>query len=369
MAYEVRKISSRKSLNDFLNLPFLVYKGDANWIAPITGEIKRILDPTKNPYFRDASLQQFNCYKNNKICSRIAVIINRRYQKIFAKRTAFFGFFESMNDVKAIDHLFHAVEKYCKSLQIETIEGPFNPNHYSELGLQTNQFTTRPTFFQPYNPQYYCHLLEDIGFHISAKFHTRKNEHIGDYIKQYFHDHNSQSSDEFKLRSFNFRAKEVDLEHLRSIMNDAFSENWHFLPLSQAEYNFAAKYLSLVTPPDLIQFVEYRGEPVGAIHFALDINPLLKKFKGHANPFKYLSFRFNRKNIHTLLIFAVGIRKAFRNSQAIQLLSMVTADIASKYEVLETTWTSSENIPASKAAENFGLKPDKEFAIYEKHLI
>lgn len=368
MAYEVKKISSRKALNEFLRLPFLIYKEDPNWVAPITSEIKRILDSTRNPYFRDGSVQLFNCYKNNEVCSRIAIIINRRHQKKFDKNSAFFGFFESLNDVRAIDHLFHAVEKYCRGLGIETIEGPFNPNHYSELGLQTNQFSTTPTFFQPYNPDYYCRLLEDIGFHISAQFHTRKNEHIRNYIKEHDYNFDRSSSDGFSVRPFDIREKEAELERLRSIMNDAFSENWHFLPLSSAEYEFSSKYLNLVTPPNLIQFVEYFGKPIAAIHFTLDINPLLKKLRGRVNPLKYLRFTLNKKKIQKLVIFSVGIRKSFRHSPCFRLLLKVTTDIAANYDVLETTWTSEDNKAAIRAAEYLGLKPDKEIVIYEKQL-
>jgi hypothetical protein len=369
MAYEVKKISSRKSLNEFLRLPFLVYKGDPYWVAPITSEIKRILNPTKNPYFHDASLQLFNCYKKNKVCSRIAIIINRRHQKKFGKNVAFFGFFESLNDVRAIDHLFHAVEKYCKGLGIETIEGPYNPNHYSELGFQTNQFSTTPTFFQPYNPDYYCRLFEDIGFQISAKFHTRKNEYISKYIKEHDYNFDRSSSNGFNVRPFDIRKKEAELERLRFIMNDAFSENWHFLPLSSAEYEFSSKYLSLVTPPNLIQFVEYDSKPVAAIHFTLDINPLLKKLRGHVNPLNYLTFTFNKKKIRKLIIFSVGIRKSFRHSPCFALLLEVTANIAANYDVLETTWTSKDNKAAIRAAEYLGLTPDKELVIYKKQLI
>jgi hypothetical protein len=369
MAYEVKKISCRKSLNDFLRLPFLIYKEDPNWVAPITSEIKRILNTKKNPYFRDASIQLFNCYKNNEICSRIAIIINRRHQKKFNKKSAFFGFFESLNDIRAIDHLFHTVEKYCKALTIESIEGPFNPNHYSDLGFQINQFLTTPTFFQPYNPDYYCRLLEDIGFNISAQFHTRKNEYIRTYIKEHDYNFARSSSNGFSVRPFNIREKESELERLRSIMNDAFSENWHFLPLSSAEYKFSSKYLSLVTPPNLIQFVEYCGKPVAAIHFALDINPLLQKLRGHVNPLNFLTFMFNKNKIRNLIIFSVGIRKSFRHSPCFPLLLKVTANIAGNYDVLETTWTSKDNKAAIRAAEYFGLIPDKEIVIYEKQLI
>jgi hypothetical protein len=79
------------------------------------------------------------------------------------------------------------------------------------------------------------------------------------------------------MKNFN-----TDLEHLRAIFNDAFSENWHFIPVSKEEYLFSARHLKLITPPELLQFVEYKGEPVAAVHFTLYINPVLKEFNGRA---------------------------------------------------------------------------------------
>ena len=92
MCYRVIKVSNRKELNDFINLPFAIYKGDRNWTAPIKSEVKRILNAKKNPYFKDTLLILFNCYKNSEICARISIGINKLFCKRQRIKTAFFGF-------------------------------------------------------------------------------------------------------------------------------------------------------------------------------------------------------------------------------------------------------------------------------------
>ena len=368
MAYEVKRITTGRLLNDFIKLPFLIYKNDPSWVAPMITEVKRVLDPNKNPYFKKASLELFNCYKDQRICSRIAIVINPMHQKKIGEKNAFFGFFESLNDTDAVSYLFQEVEKYSKIHDVELLEGPFNPTHYSELGLQLNKFGSVSSFFQTYNPPYYCHLLEDVGFQICKTIHTRKNENIQEYLKQNFKNVNQVEAHGFNIRSFRFNDLNTDLEHLRAVFNDAFSDNWHFLPLSREEYLFSSKYLNLVTTPDLIQFVEYYGQPVGAVHFVMDINPLLKKFKGRSSPWYYLKFQLQKKKIGKLIIFAVGIRKDFRHTKAFSLISNIIAKIARNYQVLETTWTSYDNTAAIRAAKYFGLEADKEFGIYRKEL-
>jgi hypothetical protein len=368
MNYEVKKATNRKIINDFLMLPFEIYRNDKNWIAPITSEIKRTLNKNKNPYFKNTSLELFICYRNNIPTSRVAIIINKVHQDKFKTKSAFFGFFEAIDDSENVRHLFDAVENYCRLNDIEVLEGPFNPNHYSELGMQIDNFNTSPTFFQTYNPAYYCKLLKLVGFKISTIFHTRANQNISKYVQQRYGNQSTQSNNGYSIRPFSMRNLNDDLEKVREIFNDAFSDNWHFLPVSKEEYRFSAKFLKLVTYPDLILIAEHQGIPVGVLQCVLDINPLLKDLNGKVTPLKYFQFIRKRKSIRKIIIYAVGIKKDYQRTKVYRLLLNYFCRTASKYECLETTWMSDKNYMAIKASEHLGLKPDKHFAIYEKRL-
>jgi hypothetical protein len=368
MDYDIKVVSNSEQLKEFIRLPYIIYRNDPNWVAPMISELKRVLDPDKNPYFTEATIQLFNCYKTGEICSRTAIIINKRHQQKYGEKKAFFGFFESTDNPRAVAYLFEKIEHFCIFNGITSIEGPFNPNHYSELGLKANQFGSLPTFFQTYNPIFYHKLLENAGFHVSKKVHTRSNKNIQPYLREHFKEQINIHENGFTVRPFRKSDFESDLGYLRDVFNDAFSQNWHFLPVSQSEYLFCAKYLNLVTYPELIQFIEHDGNPVAAIQFVLDINPYLQKFAGKANLIQYLRLLINKKKIKKLIIFAVGVKEAYRRTHAFPLLLQATINVARKYEVLETTWTSVDNEPAIRAANLLGLKPDKEFYIYETKL-
>lgn len=368
MIYKVVSVTKARQMRDFLKLPFIIYRDDPNWVAPFNSEVRRVLDERHNPYFANAKLKLFVCYKERAVAARVAIIINRQHQEKFGEKSAFFGFFESANDLEAARLLFDRAEEFSRCQGAELLEGPFNPNHYSELGLQIDQFGTPATFFQPYNPEYYNALLKEIGFYVSATFHTRKNGNISEYVRERYGNRIPPSqTGPYSIRSFSKKDFEAELERFREVNNDAFSSNWHFLPLSKQEYLFSAKHLSLVTLPDLIQIVEHHGEPVAILHCALDINPVLRKWMGKAGPIKLIRFLREKKRIQKLIIFSVGIKKAHQHGKAFLLLLNSFSQICRKYQELETTWMSEENIPAVKAAKYFGLKPDKHFAIYKKH--
>ena len=364
MCYRVVRVSTGKELNDFIELPFAIYKHDRNWVAPIRSELKRILDIKRNPYFRDASLVLFNCYRDNKIQARISLSVNDAYNSKALVKTGFFGFFEAFNDPAAVKLLLDEVKNYCREEIILRLEGPFNPNLYSEVGMLCSSFDSPPTFFQTYNPEYYNSLLSENGFNVLEILHTRFNKNSSEYFNEKFKKPCELRTKELVIRDFDEKNTEKDLEHLRTIYNDAFSENWHFTPVSREEYHFVSKHLSVVTPPKLIKFVEYKGEPIAAVQFALDVNPLLRKFKGRRNPVRYFELVAKRKEIDRVLIFAVGIKKEFRNSRVTDLLFKATVEVGRKYKILETTWMYDNNRVAISLAEKLGMKRDKEFCIY-----
>ena len=366
MGYTVEIVSNRKRLNDFLNLPYRVYENDPNWVAPMRSETKRILDPARNPYFNGAQLKLFNCYFNGQISARVAIVINPAHYKKYGEKSAFFGFFESLNHAEAILILFRAVVDYCKQNRVSRLEGPFNPNHYSELGLLASHFDAPPVFFQPYNPPYYQSLLELAGFRIYKQLHTLRNDDIAGYIANNFPSRPVNSRSSYKLRTLRRNRLSEELENLRTVFNDAFADNWQFLPLSKSEYVFSARYLDLVTPPDFIHFVEYGGVPVAALHCALDINPLLKNFHGRFNLPAYLRLRHNIKKSDSLVIFAVGVKKAHRHSVALPLLIQACKNIAMNYRIMISTWTSDDNLAAKRVGRVFGLERDRELVIMTK---
>ena len=369
MRYTVVPVSDKKRLREFLRLPFVLYRDDPHWVPPVVFEVRRTLDPKRNPYFANASLRLFLCFRDGTPTARLAIVIDRHYEAKFGVRTAFFGFFESTHDDEAVRRLFGAAEDACRAEGVRILEGPFNPNHYSELGLQVEKFGTSPSFFQPYNPAYYSPLLEKAGFRVSARFQTMKNDRIREYLSlRYGEQLVAAESPGYTVRPVSMKHLSRDLEFIREVNNEAFAPNWHFLPLSREEVAFSAKYLRLVTRPNFILIAEHFRRPVGVLHCVLDINPALKKLGGRPGLLKYLRFLRDRKRINKVIIFTVAIKNAYQHSRVYYLLLAAFIRMARDIETLETTWISPDNVPSVKAAETLGMIPDKAFVMYAKDL-
>jgi hypothetical protein len=365
MSYSVKNVCSRRIMRDFLDLPDRVYRDDPNYVAPLKAEVRRTLDRQKNPYFKGADLRLFVCYADGSPVARTAIVINPRHEQKFGVRAAFFGFFESVNDAAAVKALFDAAVRFCRGQGATVLEGPFNPNHYSELGILLDHFDRPPVFFQTYNPPYYPKLLEDLGFHVSASLFTARNERISQFIDANFDLQAPLSIPEgYSVRHPDMSHLSEEMDKIRLIFNDAFSSNWHFLPASKEEYDFSGKFISLITDPSLISIIEHHGEPVAVLMFVLDVNPLIQRFHGRRGPLKLLNFFRGRRGLRTVVLYAGGIRKRYQHTRVYPLLYEACARIVRRFDCLEGTWISEGNMLARRSAERLGMKPDKHFAIY-----
>jgi hypothetical protein len=369
MALTVKEISDDSGMRDFLNLPYQIYKDDPLWVAPTVSEIRRTLDQSLNPYFLHANLRLFVCYREKEPVARTALVINKKHWDQQNRKSAMFGFFESIDDIDACRTLFQKVEHFCICQGIECLEGPFNPNHYSELGLLSGNFTDPPIFFETYNPKYYIPLLERAGFHFAQRLHTSINRNVGEYVQEKIDLSKPRKSYKgFRVRHFRLLNYRSDLERIRQVNNDAFHDNWHFLPLSRDEYRFAGKYMFLVTVPRLVIMVEHKGKLVGVLQCVLNINKTLHQFNGSVDIKDSIGFFRRRKQLKEIVIYAIGIKKAYQNSPVFMLILDSLCRILVDYSVLSTTWMTDSNIAAIRACERLGLRPYKWFNIYEKSL-
>ncbi len=370
MGYQVKPVRTPGEWADFLELPFSLYKDDPLWVAPLRSEVTKALDSDSNPYFRGVALEKFVCYRDGQPVSRSIAVVSPRHWERFGEKAAFFGFFESENDPEAVCQLFAAIETYSTAKGARTLKGPFNPNHYSELGLLVENFET-PAFFEPYNPVWYADLLRAAGFRAVTRLHTRvirdtttlepKAKRLKEIVQR-------ARKAGYSIRPFRLLQMQSELERIREIYNDAFDGNWHFLPLSKEEYRYSANAMFLITNPSLIQFIEYKGKPVGVLHLVLNINPVLQALRGRLRPGNLFYFLRKRFFIDEVVLYAVGIKKDFQRTAAIHCFVWAFCRIAQRFKTAYCTWMTEGNKSAIQSAESVGFEPYKWFDIFEKQL-
>ena len=152
----------------FFRFPWLVYKGDANWVPPLLMQVKQTLDTRKNPFYKRAKIKLFLASKRGRRAGRVAAIISDAHNEFHGEKAGFFGFFECVNDQQVADALLSAAGQWLGAGGMEILRGPISPSTNHECALLVDGFDRSPMVMMPYNPPYYADLLEGFGL-VKAK--------------------------------------------------------------------------------------------------------------------------------------------------------------------------------------------------------
>ena len=370
MTVEVSRVESRAARRDFLALPDSIYRGDLRYAPSLTRTVSETLDPRRNPYFAHASLDLLVAREGRRPLARTTVVVDRRQTTPSGALRAFFGFFEcAVDDPAVAGALLGEACRVARARGAEVVEGPFNPNPCSDLGLRTNRFDAVPTFFQPYNPPWYPALLEAAGFSVSARMFTARNDRVREWMAVHYGDDRVlRERGDWVVRPLDPRRMAEDLERVRVVMNEAFASNWRYRPVTSEEARWAAKDLRAVSDPSLVQLVERRGEAVAALICVLDVNPVLRILGPRPGPIAFLRALRAKRRIRRVVVHSVGVLPAYRRSRAFALVFGAVCRIASRFDAVETTWMPPGDVAASQAAARLGLERDVEISIYERRL-
>ena len=94
----VKPVKGWKDRRRFTELPWSLYRDDPNWIPPLRGNQKELVDYTRHPFYQNAEIQTFLACRNGEAVGRVGAIVNREHNRRYNERRGFFGFFESIDD-------------------------------------------------------------------------------------------------------------------------------------------------------------------------------------------------------------------------------------------------------------------------------
>src|SRR5262249_39026831 len=307
-ALAVRRVQSGRDRRSFLELPYKLYKADQHWVAPLRIAQKDILNVGKHPFYRTSEVEMFLAERGGRVVGRIMAILNRAHNEFHHEKAGGFGFFEVANDLEAASGLLDAARQWLRQRGAEVMRGPFNPSTNYECGLLVDGFDSDPFVMMTYNPPYYADLLERCGF--------RKAMDLYAYLVEYESFHQSEkltrvaerarTKNRLTLRTVNLKDLANEVERLRSVYNDAWNDNWGFVPVTREEFEHLAKDLKQIVDPKIVYIAE-RTEEGGAepraVGFFLavpDFNQALKKAKGRLLPFGIFKLLWHSRKIHSI---------------------------------------------------------------------
>lgn len=358
----------------FLKVPYRVYRDDPHWVAPPLMDLKKVFSDA-NPFFEHAEMQLWVAVRNGQDVGRIAAIFDRHYVKYQKENAAFFGFFECLNDPDASARLFDAAFDWARRKSIPRIVGPMNPSTNDECGLLVSGFESPPVFMMTYNPQYYSDLVEKAGFAKSkdllAYFFDLANTPMDRFerIAAKF----SRREKDLKLVPIRKKTLERDIEKVTEVYNEAWQDNWGFVPMTPGEIHFMAARLKPLLFEGLAWLVEAPDQTVGFLLASPDYNQALKPLRGRfLSPgiFEALPYLLQWKTPDIVRVITLGVKPGFRGRgiEAAMLCVGLRTGFKAGFKNVEASWILEDNTPIQRIIELFGGKVYKTYRIYERRL-
>lgn len=372
MSLEIKLVKSKKELMEFIKLPWKIYKKDPYWVPPLIMDMKKMLNREKNPFFQHSEADFFLALKNGEVLGRIAAILNTNHNKFHKEKTGFFGFFESIHDSEIAFALLNQVQNWVKEKGMTILRGPTNFSTNETCGFLTEGFDLSPVIMMPYNPQYYLNFMKEFGLikikELYAYYFDRDMpmpERFEAFAKKTLQDKS------IHFRTLNLKDLWNEVERLQFIYNDAWSENWGFVPMTDAEFKHMAKELKPIADPDIIYLAEINDEPAGFSLALPDYNQILKDINGRLFPFGIFKLLLNKKNINRIRVITLGVRHKYQKKRGLAptfYYETYTRGKKKGYSLAEFSWILEDNVLMNRALQALGAKLYKKYAIYQKEM-
>ncbi len=374
---EVREVTNSSQLKTFIKFPWKIYAGNPNWVPPLIVDRKDFFNKQKNPFYRFAEVVLLIAYRNGEPVGRIATCINRSHNEFHQEKVGFFGFFECIEDYAVAHRLLKVAMIYLKKAGMEVMRGPCNFSTNHEVGLLINGFELDPMVMMPYNPPYYAEFLERFGLRKAKDllaFLITQDDVPSERIQKVVERLRERSG--AKFRRINVRDFDNEIKRVIQIYNEAWENNWGFVPLSEDEFTHIAKDMKMILNPDMALFAEVDGEPAGFALALPDVNQVIKKLNGRLLPFGIFrliwDLKIRKKNkINRARILTLGVSKKFqkRGIDNVFYYDLFYNGIKNGYYSGEMSWVLEDNRMMVAAAESLGGKPYKTYRIYETPLM
>jgi hypothetical protein len=378
MKQEIRVISvtDKATRQDFLNVPFAVYAEDRNWVAPLYFERMEHLDPKKNPYFQHAEVQFFVAYLNSTPVGRISAQDDQLRLSVHQDNRGMFGFLDSINDAEIFQSLAKAAGDWLKARGRTSMVGPFSFSINDETGMLVDGFDTPPNMMMPHGRPYYATQMEAFGFtkakDVVAYLGDRQME--SSLLKRVYD--RALAAEGFSVRPLNLSDIKSEIRLIMDVFNDAWSENWGFVPFTEAELDKLGKDLKMLINSNYGTVASYKGE-IAAFAITLpNLNDWISGMNGRLMPFNWLKLAGHvmRKKPTSVRMPLMGVRKKFHSTATGSALAALCIQPIYDYhkargcKFMECSWIIEDNWPVRKIIESFGARIYKTYRIYEKAL-
>lgn len=372
----ITPVNNKADLDHFIRVPNRVFKADPAWISPLLLERRMHLSEKINPYFQHAEWQAWIAWRGDQPVGRISAQIDALHLTQHDDATGFFGMLDAEDNNETFSELIKTAEQWLQDKGIKRVRGPFNLSINEEMGLLVDGFDTPPVFMMSHALPYYSKHIEQCGYQKAVD--TFAYMIAPDFeAPQIMLRLVAASAHRVHVRPINLKRFNEEISLLRDIFNDAWAENWGFVPFTEAEFHELGKNLRFLVDAELIQIAEVDGEAAAFVVAMPNINEAIQGLQGKLLPFGWLKMLWRLK-VHypnTARVPLLGVKRKFQHTRlgpslAFQVIDAVRVRLVSLgTKQIELSWILEDNAGMRNIIESIGGRAYKRYRVYERKLV
>jgi hypothetical protein len=269
------------------------------------------------------------------------------------------------------------MEDWLRARGLRRVVGPFSLSINDESGLLVEGFDSPPFMMMGHAPPYYGLRLEAQGYRKAKDLIAYTYDLTVEpppvavaFLKRL------ERQTSVSIRPLDMSRYEADLDIIAEIFNDAWVDNWGFLPLSKSDTRHMAKNLKPLVAPEHVAIASVDGEPAAMAITLPNVNEAIADLDGRLLPFGWakLLWRLKFRTPKSTRLPLMGVRRKYQDSPlgAALALGVVEAvhhhhrDLGTSH--CELSWILEDNHRVQHMLDLLGAKPYKTYRIYEKDL-
>lgn len=367
-------VRNAKDLERFIRVPWSVYDGDPCWIPPLIFERKEHLS-AKNPYFQHARWQAWVAFRNDQPVGRISAQVDQLRLEKHDDATGLFGFLEAVDDATIFRRLLETACDWLREQGMNRVQGPFNLSINDECGLLVEGFDTPPSVMMGHARPYYCGQLEALGYNKARDllaYRLATDFAVPGTMEKL----TRKSSKRITVLPLRRKHLKEELIVLRELFNDAWANNWGFVPFTREEFDELGHNLVRLVDENFIQIASVDGLPAAMIVALPNLNEAARDLDGRLLPLGWLKllWRLKRHRLKTARVTLMGVRQQYQNSTlgialAYTVIEAIRLPVTTQGIVeVEMSWILEDNRNMRHILESLGAEPYKRYRIFQKDI-
>lgn len=367
-------VESRAQRAAFLRLPRALYQDDPHWVEPLHLE-QRQWFAADNPFYEHAEARFWLALRDGRPVGRISAQVDRLHLERHRDGAGFFGLLEAEDADETFRALLATAEAWLRARGLERVRGPFNLSINQECCLLVDGFTTPPMLMMGHARPYCAARLEACGY--------QKERDLLAYLIDADVAETplrrmavARTRRRITTRTVSRKHFQEDLDLIFTLFNDAWADNWGFVPMTRSEITHMAAGLKFLINERFARIAMVDGEPAAFIVVLANLNEAIAGLRGRLFPFGWLRLLWRLKVRHpeSGRMLLMGVRKAYQESLlgaalAYRLIGDIQPDVvAGGMRRVELSWVLEDNQGVRSIIGEFGGRAYKRYRIYGRTL-